>query len=270
MLRTALTPRFLGLFALLLAVLASFTWLGLWQLDTARGDARLEAAERARSQQSADLTTVLRPFAPFGDGMTGRPVTASGRYAADGQVLVPNRLLEGREGYWVVTPLVVDSTGARFAVLRGFVTAPADAGPPPSGRLTVAGGLAPGESPSDAVLPAGQIGSVDLSLLVNTWPGDLYNAFLFLESETPATGASPTRVPTPLPPVELDWRNAAYAVQWWVFALFAVWLYLRMLREEAAQHGADPGPAPSSGGISPDPVAVPVVGSGENGVREHS
>ncbi|MGL5853185.1 MAG: SURF1 family protein [Phycicoccus sp.] len=270
MLRTALTPRFLGLFALLLAVLASFTWLGLWQLDTARGDARLEAAERARSQQPADLTTVLRPFAPFGDGMTGRPVTASGRYAADGQVLVPNRLLEGREGYWVVTPLVVDSTGARFAVLRGFVTAPADAGPPPSGRLTVAGGLAPGESPSDAVLPAGQIGSVDLSLLVNTWPGDLYNAFLFLESETPATGASPTRVPTPLPPVELDWRNAAYAVQWWVFALFAAWLYLRMLREESARHGADPGPAPSSGGISPDPVAVPLVGSGENGVREHS
>ncbi|MGL5930282.1 MAG: SURF1 family protein, partial [Dermatophilaceae bacterium] len=238
MLRTALTPRFFGLFALLLVVLGSFGWLGLWQLDSARGDARLEAAERARSEQPADLTTVLRPFAPFGDGMAGRPVTASGSYAADGQVLVPGRLLEGREGSWVITPFVVDATGARLAVLRGFVTTPADAGPPPGGRLTVAGGLAPGESPSDAVLPEGQIGSVDLSLLVNTWPGDLYNAFLFLESETPATGPQLTTVPTPLPPVEVDWRNAAYAVQWWIFALFAIWLYLRMLREESARGSA--------------------------------
>ena len=63
--------------------------------------------------------------------------------------------------------------------------------PPPEGTLTISGGLAPGESPSPDPVPSGQIGSVDLSLLVNAWPGDLYNAFVFLESEDPATASAP-------------------------------------------------------------------------------
>jgi surfeit locus 1 family protein len=116
--------------------------------------------------------------------------------------------------------------------VRGFVTDPADAGAPPSGPLTIAGGLAPGESPSSVPVAAGEIGSIDLSLLVNTWPGELYNAFVFLESETPQAAGQPTRVPTPLPDTSIQWRNAAYAVQWWVFALFALWVWFRMVREE--------------------------------------
>ncbi|MGL5929702.1 MAG: hypothetical protein ACRCY8_12270, partial [Dermatophilaceae bacterium] len=73
--------------------------------------------------------------------------------------------------------------------------------------------------------------------------------------------------------VEVDWRNAAYAVQWWIFALFAIWLYLRMLREESARGSA--GAVTASSSVppptrSPDPVAVPAVGAGENVAREHS
>lgn len=283
MLRTALTPRFLGLSALLIAVLVSFGWLGAWQLETARGEAALAAAEQARARPPVDLVGLVEPHAPFTADLAGRQVTASGRYAAEGQVLVPGRLLRGREGLWVVTPFVVEGSGATLPVLRGFVTTPADAGAPPTGPRALAGGLAPGEGPSSAVLPEGQIGSVDLSLLVNTWPGDLYNAFLFLESETPATGAQLTKVPTPLPSTGLDWRNAAYAVQWWVFAAFAVWLYWRMLREEARrppaegapedapEDGPEDGSAPGTGVTSSAPPApVPAGGPGENGRRDHS
>ncbi|MGL4745286.1 MAG: SURF1 family protein [Dermatophilaceae bacterium] len=275
MLRTALTPRFLGPFALLVAVLAAFGWLGVWQFDRARGDARVEVVERARAQQPVDLTEAVEPHAPFRADLSARPVTAVGTYAADGQVLVPGRLLEGRGGSWVITPFVVDATGATLPVLRGFVTDPADAGPPPRGRLTVAGGLAPGESPSSATVPDGQIGSVDLSLLVNTWPGDLYNTFLFLESETPDDGPQLTRVPTPLPPAEVDWRNAGYALQWWVFAGFAVWVYLRMLRDESVR-GARSGRASSDDRSASDersasvPVAASPLGAREDGAREHS
>ena len=39
-------------------------------------------------------------------------------------------------------------------------------------------------------------------------------------------------MPTPLPDTSIQWRNAAYAVQWWVFALFALWVWFRMVREE--------------------------------------
>jgi hypothetical protein len=90
-------------------------------------------------------------------------------------VLVTPRLLHGRTGYWVVTPLVVKDTGARLAVVRGFVADAAQATPPAAtGPVTVNGTLAPGESPSTgAALPAGQLGSVDLSLLVNRPHGGL-------------------------------------------------------------------------------------------------
>lgn len=253
MLRTALRPRFLGLLGLVLVVGAAFVWLGRWQLGVAESTAHREAVEQARAQAPVALTDVFEPHASFREDLSSRPVTATGRYAAEGQLLVPDRRLEGRAGSWVVTPFVVDGSGATLPVLRGFVSDPADAGAPPQGSLTVAGGLAPGESPTGAVLPQGQIGSVDLSVLVNTWPGDLYNAFLFLESEDPASGPQLEKVPTPVGDTSIRWRNAAYAVQWWVFAAFALWLWVRMVREEARREEAP---------------AEPVATAGDNGRRD--
>ena len=210
----------------------AFGFLGRWQLGVAESTAYREAVEQARAQEPAALTSVLEAYAPFRGDLSSRPVTVEGRYAADGQLLVPDRRLDGVPGLWVLTPFVVEGTGATLAVVRGFVTDPADAGSPPAGDITLSGGLAPGESPASEPVGEGQIGSVDLSLLVNSWPGDIYNAFLFLESEDPAAAAQPTRVPTPLPDTSIQWRNAAYAVQWWVFALFALWVWFRMVREE--------------------------------------
>src|SRR6185436_17541281 len=89
-------------------------------------------------------------------------------------------------------PLLVRSSGARIAVVRGFVTDPAQAGAPdPATEVTVSGALAAGESPaestsSDEALPDGQMGALDLSTLVNRWPGALYNAFVFAAAEQPA------------------------------------------------------------------------------------
>ncbi len=233
-------PRLLGLLGLVLVVGAAFVWLGRWQLGVAESTAHREAVEQARAQSPAELTSVLQPHAPFREDLSSRPVTASGRYAASGQLLVPDRRLDGTTGLWVLTPFVVDGSGATLPVVRGFVEDEADAGPPPEGPLRIEGGVAPGESPDERPVPEGQIGSVDLSLLVNTWPGDLYNAFLFLESETPATGPQLTKVPTPLGETGIRWRNAAYALQWWIFAGFALWLWVRMVRDEASREaGAD-------------------------------
>jgi surfeit locus 1 family protein len=251
-LRTALRPRFLGLLVLVLVVGAVFVQLGRWQLGVAEGKAREDALTAARAQAPAELTTLLAPHSAFPGALSARAVTATGHYA-DGQLLVPGRRLGGADGFWVLTPFVVDRTGATLPVLRGFVTDAAGAGAPPSGTLTVEGGLAPSESPDPAAVGPGEIGSVDTSVLVNTWPGELYNAFLFLEREDPATGPQLAKVPTPLGDAGVNWRNAAYAVQWWVFAGFALWLWWRMVREEYRRTGAEA-------------VREP----GDNGVREHT
>lgn len=274
MLRTALTPRFLGLLVIVLVVGGAFVQLGRWQLGVAENRAAQEALEQARSAPAAELTSVLAPHTAFPGELSTRPVTVTGRYA-DGQLLVPQRRLDGVDGSWVLTPFVVDATGATLPVLRGFVRSTDEAGPPPEGPVTLAGGLAPPESPSSVPAGPGEIGSVDTSVLVNTWPGDLYNAFLFLEAEDPATGPQLTKVPTPLGPTGVNWRNAAYAVQWWVFAGFGLWLWWRMVREErvrtagpggGATAGAAPEGAPEG---APEPPGGPLARTGDNGVREH-
>ncbi len=250
-LRTALKPRWLGLLVVVLLVIVAFIQLGRWQLGVAHDKAAKEQIAQVTALPPVDVTMLLKPHEEFPAGASSRRVFATGRYAADGQVLVPDRLLRGQTGYWVMTPFVVEATGARLAVLRGFVTSPTGIATPPRGRLTIHGGLAPGESPSTKALPPGQLGSVDLSILVNTWPGDLYNAFMFLgEESAPADGtdAAPaaslnalTHVPTPAADTGLKWRNLAYALQWWVFAGFAAYMWWRMVRDdqEAEADGSD-------------------------------
>ena len=285
MLRTALKPRWLGLLVVVALVIVAFIQLGRWQLGVARDKAAVAQLRKVASEAPVDVTTVLAPLVPFPNDASSRPVYATGRYAA-GQVLVPDRRLDGRTGYWLITPFVVDGSGVRLPVLRGFLTSPSPVPPPPAGRLTVHGGLAPGESPSTMTgLPPGQIGSVDVSVLVNTWPGQTYNAFLFLQRETAASGPVPsgsgaatgdavpstlntlTHVPTPLPDTGLQWRNAAYALQWWVFAGFAAYMWWRMVRDdrdrsrggadpEAGAGGTDPPPDPRP---RPDPAAGPAA-----------
>jgi len=232
------------LFAAVMAVMVTFGMLGLWQLNVARDKGRADQVRAAPTQPVADVASVLIPHGPFPQDGSGRRITATGRYDGSAQVLVTPRVLRDEPGYWVVTPLVVRSSGARIAVVRGFVTSPAQAlAPDLTTEVTVSGTLAPGESPAadrahgDPALPDGQMGALDLSLLVNRWPGALYNAFVFATAEAPdlTSVASPAVERVPPPPLvsgALSWRNAAYALQWWVFALFAAYMWWRMVRDD--------------------------------------
>ena len=225
---------------LLLAVLVvgAFIQLGRWQLGVAEDKAATEAIAAAASRPVVPLETLLRPHQPFPNLESTRRVQVVGQYES-GQVLVGGRRLDGVNGIWVITPFRVSATGGVLGVLRGFVTDPAEATDPPAGELTLTGGLAPGESPYvGPELPAGQMGSVDLSVLVNEWPGDLYNAFIFLETQEPSTAGALTKVPTPTVEADLNWRNLAYALQWWAFAVFALWMWWRMVRQAHAEEHA--------------------------------
>lgn len=247
MLRSALKPRHLGLLVVALLIVIAFIQLGRWQLGVAEDEALRESLAKARAQQPVAIETVLRPHTDFPNNRSTLPVSATGTFGTD-QAIVAGRRLHGETGFWVVAPFTVSATGATLPVLRGWVASPDAVPPVPSGTVTVTGGLAPPESPyAGESPPQGQLGSIDTSVLVGRWPGDLYNAFVFQKSETPAATATTLgameRVPTPTGDTGFKWRNAAYALQWWVFAAFALYIWWRTLRadteDEALREAGD-------------------------------
>lgn len=281
MLRLALTPRWLGLLAAVVVVSVAFIWLGFWQLAVSHDTARTESLRETATAPVADLDAVITPQSRFPDDGSLRPVTTTGHYVPEDEVLVTPRRLDGVTGSWVITRFVVDGTGANLPVLRGFVTDDdPDAVPPATdGTIELAGALAPPEAPAEGGLREDAMTTVDLAVLVNTWPGDIYHGFVFLTGEEPAVTDAGAIAPVP-PPLDqgtgVDWRNVGYAIQWWVFTAFAWYLYWRMLREESrggldgwrdepddADAPVGPGDLPPAARPDPDPDA-PVGPSTDN------
>nr|WP_281496785.1 SURF1 family protein [Ornithinimicrobium sp. F0845] len=255
--RTLFTPRWLALLGVVVAVCVAFVWLGLWQLAVAQNSAFEELQAERDALVEKPLDEVMAPHSAFPEDGAGHPVRVEGEYDGARQFLVPDRVLDGQDGFWVVTPLVVES-GAVVPVLRGFVTDQSAVDIPPVQPVTVRGELAPGESPyfGEEALPSGQHGTIDLSLLANLWPESLYNGFIFATAEQPSlTADSLATVPPPqLTAGDVDWRNLGYALQWWVFAAFAVFMYLKLLHDAARGRetgGGRSGSAPTVSSTAP-------------------
>lgn len=245
MLQTARKPRFVRLFVVMAVLVAAFVWLGNWQWGTAHSSENDKVLETQLAKPRVPLTQVMKPQTMFDNDMSLQPISVSGTYDVAHTKLVAGRALDKVDGYWLMTPLVVDGTGARLPIVRGFVTQTTHLPKPPSGRVTIEGALAPGESASQlGDLPAGQIGTIDIGLLLNEWGGTIYNAFIFTTKQTPATvvAAGDAQVQAVPPPVpgrsHIEWRNAAYALQWWVFAAFTVFMWFKLVRDEAREDAA--------------------------------
>ncbi len=238
------TPRWWGLALLVVVLVIAFWRLGLWQFHNATANAQQEVAQAAQAREPGPLEELLPVGATFPAAERGRTATTTGRFTGE-QFVVPQRRLDGQEGSWVVSRFQTDA-GASLAVLRGFLPGPVPQEVPPlpqalTEELDLSGALEAGEEPSSSQGgPSHVHPSVDLAWLANTWPAPLHNGYLFAQEAT-AGGAAVDLAPgdlqpVPPPPPEsagLDWQNAGYAVQWWLFALFGVWVAVRMLYDEA-------------------------------------
>lgn len=248
MFKAALSPRWLALLVVLLIVVYSFFRLGMWQWSNATSQESADLLAEQALLEPVAITSVTEPRAAFPQDGSGKPVTATGRYEASEQFLVPDRVLDEELGYWVMTPLETNEGGV-LVVLRGWVSDPGLADLPASTPVSVTGTLAPAEAPALEIdLENGRMSSVDLGVLVNTWDGDLYNAFIFATQEDPQlTATSMEQVPPPtLANRDIDWGNLGYAMQWWVFAAFAVYMYFRFLHQAAnSEHSDTPHRVPS-------------------------
>jgi len=100
-------------------------------------------ALRAKLDAATRNAPVPLPDTRDWDAWRFRPVLASGTFDASHQVLLDNRIHEGRPGFLVVTPLVL-ADGRTVLVDRGWVAAGATRDalpsmPPPTGTVTIAG-----------------------------------------------------------------------------------------------------------------------------------
>ncbi|MBX6384862.1 MAG: SURF1 family protein [Microbispora sp.] len=266
MLRTLLAPRLVALHLLVIGVLVSFTLLGRWQLGVFEASGAPRPAPDPAPVDVTELTQVGRYIT---GAAVSRRVTATGTYDAANQLLVADRVADadapgGRaaegKGFWLLTPLRL-ADGTIIPIVRGWVrTATDPATAVPEGTVTVTGRLRPPEQTDDVQrsgsLPRGQVAIVSTAELINVWPtARVRNGFVVATSQDPPSRVTPVAVSPPTEGGGFTWRNLAYALQWWIFALFAVYMWFHFVRDalrgqrERETKSADP--ADPSGPAAP-------------------
>jgi cytochrome oxidase assembly protein ShyY1 len=247
--RFLLTPRWLATTALGLLAIPFCVFMGTWQLSRFEGRV---AAQRAASERPAPGHAAAVPLARLLPGRAsavnqdtdGRVVRATGHYDADHQLLVPDRYLGDRAGFYVLDLLRVDGSGTALPVVRGWLPGTADRPgtpppPPPTGAVTVTGTLQAPEAVGDngvdssGGLPTGQLGMIAAASLVNIVPYPVYDGWV-----TATTAPAPLRPvpPTAAPDSGLSaqaFQNLGYTGEWFVFAGFVVFIWIRLVRREA-------------------------------------
>jgi surfeit locus 1 family protein len=250
--QVARRPRFIALLALALLIAAGFAALGQWQL--ARAVESGVVIERD-TETALPLGTLVAPQGYVTDRSAGHMVTVSGSLVPGDYVVVSDRLNHGRTGAWVVGHLAISDAGApggdadgglpdSVPVALGWAAtdaAAADAAAAlnagvgaPTGDAELVGRFLPSESPEppgSGQDPA-RMTRLATSALVNLWPGDVgdvYNGFIV--ASTPLAGLDAIDSPPPSEAVQLNWLNIFYAAEWAVFAIFAIVIWYRTVRD---------------------------------------
>ncbi|MFF1646874.1 SURF1 family protein [Streptomyces sp. NPDC058240] len=255
MYRFLLTPRWWGINLFVVLAIPFCVFMGTWQLG--RFEDRVQTHDAAEKQPAPGT----RPAKPIDDLLpvdtvtSGRPATATGRYAD--QFLVPGRKLDDRSGFYVLNMLRTDS-GKALPVVRGWLPGkPGDTAVPaaPTGKVTVTGDLQASENAGTAGvdtaggLPDGQLGMISAASLVNLVPYDVYDAWVTLQDTGAGAGAragtgAGDKAAGALRPVPataaqgtgLDlkaFQNLGYTGEWFVFAGFVLFMWFRLVRREA-------------------------------------
>ncbi len=227
-------PRWIAALFLALAVAAGFAALGQWQIQRSFESA---IAPNQQTEKVLALESVAKPQSPVLSVATGQLVSVSAQFVgADYQVL-SDRINLAAPGYWVVGHAVLPD-GASLAVALGWV-ASADAAAsaiatlqqhPPAPSIT--GRYLPSESPQGTDFEHGQRSVLSVAALINEWSTDsrgVYGGYLISHEKT--AGLEPIDSPAPSTEVSLNLLNVFYAIEWVLFAGFAIFLWYRLVKD---------------------------------------
>lgn len=238
--------RLWGAHLLALVCVGFAAGMGVWQYDAFQERRAAEQMDLTEADP-VPITDVLGPDDPFPTAGLGRPVEVRGTFLDAGTVLVSGRDgVDGEDGRWLVTPLSVGAADQpAVPVVRGWVPADTtidDVPPPPAGEVDLVGWLQPTEAAEDGDTDPeqGVIAHLRVADLVQLLDGqDLYGAYVVTREPLPADEAAGVDAATldQLPPASrfTGLRNILYAIEWWVFAAFAVFLWWRHVRDATAE-----------------------------------
>ena len=231
--RTAITPRWLIALVALIAFIAISIVLGRWQWDRTQD---ILAAERAAASEPILLEELINDDGTWSNADIGRTVILNGQFTGD-ELLLPNREYQGQSGTWTITRFKLDNQGS-VAVVRGWL--PNDTQSPPI-RIeptTIQGVLHPNEAFYEGA-NQDRIITVDAPALAGVWNIPLIDGYVMLQEQDPNLLAADASAPVIVPPtvqvgdVPFPLQNFFYAIQWWIFAAFAIFVYGRWLYLDA-------------------------------------
>jgi hypothetical protein len=246
--QVARRPKWIAGFFLALAVAAVFALLGQWQLD--RSFTEVEPEDE--NQKPLILVDYENPGAPLSVAAANKTVQAEIFLDTQNVFIVSNRLQRiGEEvvlGYWVISNSSVlladgDSTGS-LSVGIGFTESlaiaeaaraslmdsiQAQAFLEQTGRYLQTEGPIALKDPTRPYL----LESFSLAQLVNLYEGENVNSlagFMVLNAD-PGFGLEQIVIAPPEAGTQVNWLTLFYALEWALFAGFAVFLWWRLVED---------------------------------------
>lgn len=232
--RTSSQGRFWFVTLVTLLAIATTASLGRWQLNRAAEKERL-AEQRTERQALPPLNWAELSLADSAQNWSdyqGRRVELQGYWKHEATVFLENRPMNGRAGFWVVTPLWDEVQRQAVLVVRGWVPRRLDdrtAVPDfeeSSEQVRVVGRLAP---PPSKLYDFGQAGAgrirqnIDIDAFGNEWSLRLWPVSV---EQMDSDGAEAGLLRGwPLPDSDVH-KHYGYAFQWFGLTTLLIFLYV--------------------------------------------
>ncbi|QCR20017.1 SURF1 family cytochrome oxidase biogenesis protein [Agrococcus sp. SGAir0287] len=238
-------PRWIGALLAALAVAAIFAALGQWQIGRAVEQGQ---ADERDTETPVALASVAEPQEPLLSVAGGRIVEAEAAIDPASFLTIVGRDQDGVSGAWLTARAITDA-GDSLAVAIGWAPtrgeAEAAAADVDLGPRMLVGRYMPSESPTVTDFEGDTTEAMSVGDLINRWPGfegDVYAGYVILD-EAPTDLAPIVSLP-PQQQTQLNWLNVFYAIEWVAFAIFAFYLWFRLVQDarererEAAEDAA--------------------------------
>lgn len=224
----------IGLNLLFFAVLALLLSLSSWQWH--RADEKREFLQQQQQAGQQERVQLLDNVENTADSLRYRKVTVTGHYDGKQQFLVDNQISNGKAGYFVLTPFILQGSTKAVLVNRGWLLANQDRKILPdvdlksSDTITITGRanhfppvgikLKGAEIPTDTQPSVVQV--VDSSVLAHKLGYDLFDFQVELDAEAAYGFKREWQTISIMPPEQ----HIAYALQWLALAITWVVLFI--------------------------------------------